>query len=254
MGEAGEGRNTTHQQKKLNEQELAQAPRAVPDSDPRRRPFTPCRSTVRPTTRRRWSISASGAKRLGGPLPARDREAVQLHSPGAGVLRGFARRARGGRPVSTTMAFVAVLKQLLKNKELGKLHRADHPGRRPHLRHGEPVPADLDLRAARPALQARRQRAVPVLQGSQGRSDSGRGHHRGGRAGQLHGGRHGVCQLRRADDSVLHLLFDVRLPARGRRHLGVWRLPADAASCWAPRRAARPSTARACSTRTATAT
>ena len=41
--------------------------------------------------------------------------------------------------------------------------------------------------------------------------------------GVVHRGRHGLRQLRRADDSVLHLLLDVRIPARRRPDLGVRR-------------------------------
>ena len=36
LGEAGEGRNITHQQKKLNEAEIAAFPHALRNSDPRR--------------------------------------------------------------------------------------------------------------------------------------------------------------------------------------------------------------------------
>ena len=67
------------------------------------------------------------------------------------------------------------------------------------------------------------------------------------------GRRHVVRHARRADDPLLHLLLDVRLPAHRRPVLGVRATPAAAASCWAPPPAAPRSTARACSTRTATA-
>ena len=62
-----------------------------------------------------------------------------------------------------------------------------------------------------------------------------------------------VLEPRRADDPVLHLLLDVRLPARRRPRLGRGRHAARAASCSAAPPGARRSTARACSTRTATA-
>ena len=52
---------------------------------------------------------------------------------------------------------------------------------------------------------------------------------------------------------VLHLLFDVRLPAGRRPHLAGGRHPRPAASCSAPPPGARRCSARACSTRTATA-
>ena len=74
-----------------------------------------------------------------------------------------------------------------------------------------------------------------------------------GSIGLVPGRRHVLRHPRRADDPVLHLLLDVRLPAHRRRVLGVRATRAAAASCWAPRPAARRSTARGCSTRTATA-
>ena len=71
--------------------------------------------------------------------------------------------------------------------------------------------------------------------------------------GVVHGRRDGVRELRRGDDSVLHLLLDVRLPARGRPHLGLRAMRAARASCAAAPPAAPRSPAKACSTRTATA-
>ena len=61
-------------------------------------------------------------------------------------------------------------------------------------------------------------------------------------------------QPRREHDPVLHLLLDVRLPADRRPALGGRRHALPRASCWAARPAAPPWPARACSTRTATAT
>ncbi len=70
LGEAGEGRNISHQQKKMNEKELREfrARFDIPISDeeiaetPFYRP---------PQTARRSSICWSGAKQLGGFLPER---------------------------------------------------------------------------------------------------------------------------------------------------------------------------------------
>jgi pyruvate dehydrogenase E1 component len=57
---------------------------------------------------------------LGGALPARNTAPVALPTP---PLEAFSESlsGSGGRPVSTTMAFVAILKTLLKDKEIGKL-------------------------------------------------------------------------------------------------------------------------------------
>ena len=70
---------------------------------------------------------------------------------------------------------------------------------------------------------------------------------------QLHRRRHQLRHPRRADGALLHLLFDVRLPARRRPHLAGRRRPRPRASCSAPPPGARRCSARACSTRTATA-
>ena len=106
----------------------------------------------------------------------------------------------------------------------------------------------------RPALRAGRSRPAHVLPRGEERADPRGGHQRAGRVlGWMAAGtsysNHGV-----RDDPVLHLLLDVRLPARGRLRVGGGRHAHARASCSAARRAARRSTARASSTRTATAT
>ena len=110
-----------------------------------------------------------------------------------------------------------------------------------------------DLRLAGPALRAGRRRPAALLQRGEGRPDPRGGHHRGGRDVELHRRGHELRAPRRADGAVLHLLFDVRVPAGrrpdlGRRRRAGPRLPArrDGGTHDAARR-------RACSTRTATA-
>ena len=106
----------------------------------------------------------------------------------------------------------------------------------------------------RPALQAGGRRPAHVLQGGQERPDPAGGHQRAGRDVVVDRGGDVVQHQRRADDPVLHLLLDVRLPARRRPGLGRGRHRARAASCSAAPPGAPRSTAKACSTRTATAT
>ena len=103
------------------------------------------------------------------------------------------------------------------NRQAG---RADRAGRGAHVRHGVALPRRRHLLEHRPALRAGRHGHAAVLQGSEGRPDSRRGHHRGGIDLVVHRRRHGLRHARRQHDSVLHLLFDVRLPARRRLHLG----------------------------------
>ncbi len=118
LGEAGEGKNITHQQKKLNEDELEYFRKRfdipVPDTAVQKiefyRPAEDSEET-RYLRERRES--------LGGYLPERRVEPLSVTAP---PLEKFKDSLAGskGREVSTTMAFVAVLKNLLSDKRLGK--------------------------------------------------------------------------------------------------------------------------------------
>ncbi|MBI4893928.1 MAG: pyruvate dehydrogenase (acetyl-transferring), homodimeric type [Acidobacteria bacterium] len=118
MGEAGEGRNTTHQQKKMNESELSKLRQRFNVPIPEETVHTV--SFYRPADDSpEIKYLKDRRKALGGPLPARLNKPVHLPVP---PLEEFQESlgGSGGRPVSTTMAFVAILKQLLKNKDIGK--------------------------------------------------------------------------------------------------------------------------------------
>ena len=119
LGEAGEGKNITHQQKKLNEAELEYFRKRfdipVPDTCVQKIEFyRPSEDSeeMRYLRERRES--------LGGYLPERRVEPLNVTAP---PLSRFQDSLEGskGREVSTTMAFVAVLKTLLGDKDLGKL-------------------------------------------------------------------------------------------------------------------------------------
>ena len=117
LGEAGEGRNITHQQKKLNEKELREFRErfGVPVSDEEiaEAPFfrPPPES---PETRYLLSMR----KKLGGFLPQRVVKAPALDVPKletfGDLLKGTARNE-----MSTTMGFVRLLSQLIRNKTIG---------------------------------------------------------------------------------------------------------------------------------------
>ncbi|MDE3068877.1 MAG: pyruvate dehydrogenase (acetyl-transferring), homodimeric type [Verrucomicrobiota bacterium] len=117
LGEAGEGRNITHQQKKLNEKELREfrARFNIPISDdviaetPFYRP-PPDSPEIRYLLERR--------KTLGGFLPARHVTAPPLETP---PREGFAEFFKGSATeASTTMAFVRLLSVLLRNKSISR--------------------------------------------------------------------------------------------------------------------------------------
>jgi pyruvate dehydrogenase E1 component len=118
MGEAGEGRNPTHQQKKLSEEELIYVKNRFempisdetvhkigfykPDEDSEEIRYIKQRRAV-----------------LGGSLPARNVKPITIQAPS---LDAFHEQIGGsqGREVSTTMAYVRILTTLMKDHELGK--------------------------------------------------------------------------------------------------------------------------------------
>jgi pyruvate dehydrogenase E1 component len=119
MGEAGEGRNYTHQQKKMNEQELEHLRERFRIPIPVETVHTV--SFYRPSDDSpEMKYVKARREAMGGPVPVRKAKAPALTAPD---LNDFAEslKGSGGRAVSTTMAFVGILKALLKNKELGKL-------------------------------------------------------------------------------------------------------------------------------------
>jgi len=118
LGEAGEGRNITHQQKKLNEEELRhfRTRFGIPISDdevagaPFYRP---------PEDSDELRYLAERRRDLGGSLPKRIVTAPALPAVPESVLAEVA-SGSDGREVSTTMAFVRLLTRLLETEEIGK--------------------------------------------------------------------------------------------------------------------------------------
>ncbi len=118
LGEAGEGRNITHQQKKLNEDELREfrARFAIPISDEEiaKAPFyrPPENSPEMEYLRER-------RRALGGFVPKRRGPIAPLKAPQADLWEEF-KHGTEGRPVSTTMALVRILTKLLKDPQEGR--------------------------------------------------------------------------------------------------------------------------------------
>jgi len=118
LGEAGEGRNVTHQQKKLNEEEMAYFRRRFDIPIPEANVSTA--SFYRPPDESpeiRYLKERSEA--MVGSLPARHVPKIEIEAPSIDI---FAESLAGsqGRDVSTTMAFVRVLTLLLKDSAIGK--------------------------------------------------------------------------------------------------------------------------------------
>jgi pyruvate dehydrogenase E1 component len=118
LGEAGEGRNITHQQKKLNEKELAEFRTrfGIPLSD---REVAQCSFYRPPEDSKELGYLEERRKELGGFVPARVVRCPALRTPGVDLFKSFF-QGSGDRGASTTMVFVEILKRLLQDKELGK--------------------------------------------------------------------------------------------------------------------------------------
>ena len=118
LGEAGEGRNVTHQQKKLGEKELREfrSRFAIPISDeevvkaPFYKPADDTEEMVYLKERR---------KALGGPVPVRLDRQVRSTMPRITDYQEFL-EGSGEREASTTMTFVSFLRKLLRDERVGK--------------------------------------------------------------------------------------------------------------------------------------
>ena len=155
LGEAGEGKNITHQQKKLNEDELREFRTRfgipISDDEVAEAPF------YRPAEDSPEIEVPARAPRGAGRLRAARGATTEAHhaGPRAESFDEFY-KGTGDREVSTTMAFVRMLAKLLRDKQIGKLHRADRARRGAHVRHGGALPPGRHLLPRRPALRAGR--------------------------------------------------------------------------------------------------
>lgn len=118
LGEAGEGRNITHQQKKLNEKELREFRKRfnIPISDeeiadtPFYRP---------PADSPEMKYLLERRKALGGFVPERKVEVKPLEIPELSYYEEFF-KGSGDLQASTTMAFVRILTKLLRHEKIGR--------------------------------------------------------------------------------------------------------------------------------------
>ena len=119
LGEAGEGKNITHQQKKMNESDLRtfRTRFGIPISDdeiadaPFYRPAEDSAELEYVRERR---------KALGGFVPIRSERLPPLNVSLEPVFEEFYKGTEG-RKASTTMVFVKMLAKLLRDKEIGEL-------------------------------------------------------------------------------------------------------------------------------------
>jgi len=118
LGEAGEGRNITHQQKKLNERELREFRTRfdipLPDEEVVETPFY-----RPPLDSPETQYLLERRKALGGFVPQRKVRSEQLNLPAASEYAEFF-KGSGEHSMSTTMATVRILTKLLRHDEIGK--------------------------------------------------------------------------------------------------------------------------------------
>ena len=119
LGQSFEGRNATHQMKKLTEVDLKgfrdrlEIPIADADLDKYLPPYyKPAADSPE------MQYLHERRKVLGGYLPSRRKAAKSLVQPSEKAFE-FARRGSGNQQVATTMAFVRLLRELLKEEGVG---------------------------------------------------------------------------------------------------------------------------------------
>jgi len=118
LGEAGEGRNVTHQQKKLNEEELREFRTRfgipISDEEVAKAPF------YKPPADSPEMVYLHERRRdLGGYVPGRPMVPLPIEVPKLDSYKEFL-DSSGDREVSTTMAFVRLLSKLLRDETIGK--------------------------------------------------------------------------------------------------------------------------------------
>ncbi len=120
IGEAGEGKNITHQQKKLNEDELKafRTRFGIPigDEEVAKAPFY-----RPPDNSPEVSYMLERRKQLGGFVPSRKVQVEPLKTDSLPELFSEFHHGSEGRKASTTMAFVRMLAKMLRDKEIGEL-------------------------------------------------------------------------------------------------------------------------------------
>ena len=221
MGEAGEGQNPTHQQKKIGEDALRKFRDRfnIPVTDEQ----LPNLPFVRPAedSQEMKYLRERGAAM--GTLPARKPLSEPLAIPELSAFEALLKDSEG-REFSTTMAFVRMLSVLVKDKNIGKKIVPIVPdesrtfGMEGMFRQLGIFSQVGQLYTPEDADQLMFYKEVRDRTDPAGRHQRSRRHGRLDRRGDF------LRQPRHGDDPVLHLLLDVRLPARRRHGVGGGRL------------------------------
>jgi pyruvate dehydrogenase E1 component len=118
LGEAGEGKNTTHQLKKIKGHFLVEFRNrfGLPISD---EDVAHAEYYRPPETSREMKYLKERREALGGPLPARIVRCPKLEPPGPEFIAAYAKGSGNGTP-SSTMVMVDILSKLMRDRNLGK--------------------------------------------------------------------------------------------------------------------------------------
>ncbi|HET9741604.1 MAG TPA: pyruvate dehydrogenase (acetyl-transferring), homodimeric type [Terriglobales bacterium] len=116
---SAEARNATHQEKKMTDEALVAFRQRfdipVPDAAAKDgKPYCP------PKDSPEIQYMKQRREKLGGSLPKREVPKLEFHAPKIDLFSDSLAGSRG-RAVSTTMGFVSMMRQMLKDKDIGKL-------------------------------------------------------------------------------------------------------------------------------------
>ena len=119
MGLAGEAMNISHQQKKLDHEQVARFRDRfglpVPDDKLDELPYL-----TFPEDSEEYKYMRKSRMDLGGFLPQRRRKAEPLKIPALNTFAALLKASGEGRELSTTMAIVRIMNMMLKDKNVGK--------------------------------------------------------------------------------------------------------------------------------------
>ena len=224
LGRDFEGRNATHQIKKMTVDELKTfrdrlyldiPDEALESGEP---PY------YHPGYRSpEYEYLMERRRALDGFLPDRVERSKTIVFPRDEVIDQLTAGTGEKVQASTTMAFTRLLRVLLKDPEFGPRVVPIIPDEARTFGMDAAVRRVQDLFAPRSAVRAGRCRADAVVPGGGQRTVARGGHHRGRRDGVVHGGVHRLRNVGLSAHPVLHLLFHVRLPAGRRPDLGLRR-------------------------------
>jgi len=119
MGQAGEAMNISHQQKKMDKEQIGRFRDRfglpVPDDKLEELPYL-----TFPQDSAEYKYMLERRQALGGFLPQRRRKAAPLAIPSLDAFSALLKASGEGRELSTTMAIVRIMNMMLKDKNVGK--------------------------------------------------------------------------------------------------------------------------------------